>query len=336
MKFSAYLMENFDHNHQKIHWRLTIIFSLSILLIIFIYSGLILASHKVGKRKFQENVNLQLPPPPQFPTQTNIVINESFRQYEKRTQDDLFIFNFVIWSAGSVIGYFLTGYLLLPAQKKSREQLEFIGNASHELKTPITTIKTELKVIKTEKTGKHLQSSLAIIKNETDNLQNLVNNLLAFNSAETQSHSIEFNLENLVKDKARKYQRIYQTKELQFNLNCPIDYQLTSDPQKVEQILDLLLDNAGKYSTAKTSIKIVIEKKKTRTQIQIINLGIGIPLKDQEKIFNRFYRLTDSQVQKEAGSGLGLAIAKKLSQEIGAQLVLLDGSPTNTIFSLLI
>lgn len=336
MKFSDYLIPEFDQNHQKIHWRLTIIFSLSILLIIFIYSSLLLASHNAGKRKFQENVNLQLPPPPQFLNQTSIIINESFRQYEKRTKEDLLIFNFVIWSAGSIIGYFLTGYLLLPAQKKSREQVEFIGNASHELKTPITTIKTELKVIETEKTGKHLQSSLTVIKKETDNLQNLVNNLLAFNSAATQPRLIEFDLETLVKGKARKYQKIYQAKELHFNLSCPIDYHLISDPQKVEQILDLLLDNAGKYSTAKTQIKIVIEKKKAHTQIQIINLGIGIPLKDQDKIFNRFYRLTDSQVQKETGSGLGLAIAKKLSQEIGAQLVLIDGSPTNTIFSLLI
>lgn len=117
MKFTHYLTQNFDQNHQKIHWRLTIIFSFSILLIIFIYSGLILASHSAGKRRFQENFNLRLPPPPQVFIQTNTVIDESFRQYEKRTKEDLLIFNFVIWSAGSILGYFFTGYLLLPAQK---------------------------------------------------------------------------------------------------------------------------------------------------------------------------------------------------------------------------
>ncbi|NCC71448.1 ATP-binding protein [bacterium] len=122
--------------------------------------------------------------------------------------------------------------------------------------------------------------------------------------------------------------------------NCISRYQKLSNQfirNNIDQLnIDLLLDNAGKYSTTKTQIKIIIEKKKTHTQIQIINIGIGIPPKDQDKVFNRFYRLTDSQVQKETGSGLGLAIAKKLSQEIGAQLVLLDGSPTNTTFSLLI
>lgn len=336
MKFADYLTQNFDQNHQKIHWRLTVIFSLSILLIIFIYSGLILASHNAGKRKFQENVNLQLPPPPQVFVQTKNIINESFRQYEQRTKNDLLIFDFIIWSAGSVIGYFLTGYLLLPAQKKSREQLEFIGNASHELKTPITTIKTELKVIEAEKTSKNLQSSLKVIQDETDNLQNLVANLLAFNSAQTPSQLIKFNLETLIKGKARKYQKIYQNKKLQFNLNCPLDYQLTSDSQKIGQILELLLDNAGKYATINTQIKISVEQKKDKVQIQITNTGLGIDKENQSKIFNRFYRVTDTQVQKETGSGLGLAIAKELSQEINAQLTLTDGSPTQTTFNLLI
>ena len=237
------------------------------------------------------------------------------------------------WQHSRLFFYWL---LAAASAKKSREQLQFIANASHELKTPITTIKTELKVIEMKKINKNLQDNFTVIQSESDNLQNLVNNLLAFNSAQTQPQVVQFNLENLIKGKTRQYQKIYQLKQLQFNLNCPFDYQLTSDPQKVGQILELLLDNAGKYATAKTQVQINVAQKKDKTQIQITNIGLGIVKEDQSKIFDRFYRVTDAQVQKENGSGLGLAIAQELSQEISAQLVLIDGSPANTTFSLLI
>ena len=331
---------HFDKNHQHLHFRLTLIFSLAMLIIICIYSGLLTASHLAGKRKFQENINLHLPPPPTAPapdndnSNTQTIINDGFRAYEKRTQNDILYFDLLIWSIASLSGYFLTGYLLLPAQKKAREQMEFIGNASHELKTPITTIKTELTLMEKNKLSHQLQENLQTIHTEANTLQNLVNNLLAFNSAQDSLHLTPFDLRQLLQEKVNQYQKIYAHKKLTFSIDCPVKSIVHSDHQKIAQIVSLLLDNAGKYATKDTAIKVKVSQNNRHQQIQIINQGLGISAAEEKKIFDRFYRITDARVQKETGSGLGLAIARQLAQELGGQLTLSDGSPAHTTFSL--
>lgn len=331
----------FDQNHRKLHWRLTLIFSVVILVIIAIYSGMIIASHNYGRKDFETDVNRQLPPmcvttgAPTAP-QPNIIIAQNFQKFENRTTRNLWLFDLLVWAFGSIIGYYLTGYLLRPSQKKTNEQLEFIGNASHELKTPIATIKTELVLLKNEKIDKKIANSLKVINDENNNLQNLVANLLAFNSSTSQNNLLTFNVSELINSKAAKYQKLNHKKNLAFIVTCPANLEIKSDPQKYAQILDLLMDNAGKYANAESEIKIIVTQKNSQLSLKITNQGLGIKDEDKERIFNRFYRVTDQKVQSQTGSGLGLSIAKQLAHDLHGELSLTDGNPEHTTFCFII
>lgn len=328
-----FFLPQFDKSYRQVHCRLTLIFSLAILILILIYTSLITVSHNMGRRRFQDNITAQLPPPPQIPENTTLIINKNFRTFEENTKKNLWAFNLLIWMSGSILGYFLTGYLLAPAQEKTREQAEFISNASHELKTPITTIKAELSLLKQEKNKQTIKNSLKVISDENNNLQNLINNLLAFNSSNNQTLD-EFSLNELVNGLATKFQKNWHNKKLQFVVTCPANLIILNNQNKISEILNLLLDNAGKYATTNTKVKIIAKQEKRSYQIQICNTGIGISKNEQEKIFNRFYRITDRRVQAQTGSGLGLSIAKKLTAEINGELTLISGLPEKTIFQL--
>ncbi|MDO5561398.1 MAG: HAMP domain-containing sensor histidine kinase [bacterium] len=331
--WDKFLSPQFDDNYRQVHRRLTLIFSLAILILIFIYTGLVTVSHNMGKQRFQDGINAQLPPPPQIPDNTTSIINKNFRTFEENTKKNLWAFNLLVWLSGSILGYFLTGYLLAPAQEKTREQAEFISNASHELKTPVATIKAELSLLKQEKNKQTIKDSLKVISDENNNLQNLINNLLAFNSSNNQTLN-EFNLNELVNGLATKFQKNWHSKKLQFVVTCPANLIILNNQNKISEILNLLLDNAGKYATTNTKVEIIVKQEKKYYQIQICNTGIGISENEQEKIFNRFYRITDRQVQAQTGSGLGLSIAKKLTAEINGELILVSGLPEKTIFQL--
>ena len=332
-KLNQLLKPNFDPNYRLVHHRLTLIFSLAILILIFVYTSLITFSHNAGRQRFQDNINSQLPPPPQIPADTTTIINTNFHTFEENTKKNLWIFNFLVWTGGSILGYFFTGYLLMPAQKKTLEQAEFISNASHELKTPIATIKTELSLLKQEKIPATIKESIDVINEENNSLQNLVNNLLAFNSSANLSVAT-FDLNELLTGLATKFQKSWRQKKLQFLVTCPKDLEVCSNQNQISEILNLLLDNAGKYSTPETQIQIVTTAEKKIVQIQVINNGIGISEENQSKIFDRFYRVTDRRVQAQSGSGLGLGIAKKLAEEIKGQLTLVSGLNEKTIFQL--
>jgi signal transduction histidine kinase len=365
-------MSEIKLSYQRLHWRLTTVFSVCFLVIILIYMGMITLSQSIAKFGFEQEINERLEGmtvegskkisnffywsqpgrqcepgdqaaapsvvlkmrgdnvPHRLPAP--MIVQTSFAQYAKHTWIHLWIFSFFVWLFGSLVGYFLTGWLIRPARQAAQDQEIFLANASHELKTPITTIKTELALLGTQKLETRVKDSWRVVGLENQTLQNLVDKLLL---ATTKQQTIKepTDVNNLIQERLQVHQKNYLKQHLTFQLSGKA-VTLTTDPYKLAQILDLLLDNAGKYSSPRTTVKVKVALEGKQALIKIINQGLGIVAEDQEKIFRRFYRVTSKEVQLQPGSGLGLAIAREQTGELGGSLTLVTGKATATCFQI--
>lgn len=243
----------------------------------------------------------------------------------------------IIISIISGIGiYYLIGFILKPAKKFAQEQEDFIANASHELKTPLATVKTEIASLDDEKSLSHdARESLDVIESEVNTMSDLVKNLLALSTISHQQKIEKINLSDLLRERAHKYHRLAEKKKLHVVLGKTLPVVVKTDRQKLLQILDILWDNAQKYSYPDTTVEFNLSEKLNRLYLTITNQGVGVNEADQAQIFQRFYRATNQEVSSRSGSGLGLAIAKKLADDLQLSLVLIDGRPQKTTFALI-
>lgn len=207
--------------------------------------------------------------------------------------------------------------LMNKIEETIEKQQQFIGNASHELKTPLTVIESYAKLLQRRGTENEnvTKESINAIVNETENMKKLIEQMLGL--AQT-TENVKMNwqpvsltklLQSIQKQMLQAYNRevIVQGDEVTF----------ITDEDKLKQLLFIFLDNARKYSdevievtvTLKDNVKIVIQDK-----------GIGIPEEDIPYLFDRFYRVNKDRNRKTGGTGLGLSIAYQLAKLLNAEI----------------
>jgi PAS domain S-box-containing protein len=202
-----------------------------------------------------------------------------------------------------------------------RLKSEFVATVSHELRTPMTSIKGYVEILLMGAAGNlNEQQShfLDIVKENTERLSNLVNDLLDVSRIE--AGKIELSLcpldvielvEKAVSDITGRSSR--EGKTMSIEVHTPqVVPRVLGDQERVRQIMDNLLENAYAYTPAEGSITINILKAEPGVQIDIIDTGIGILPKDQPRIFERFYRGEAPLVLSTSGTGLGLSIVERL------------------------
>ena len=206
---------------------------------------------------------------------------------------------------------------------------DFISNISHELRTPLTSIKGYVEILLMEASGKvneQQKSFLNTIQNNTARLTNLVDEILDVNKISSKNIVIEnttFNVIELIRKVVSEKQS--KTSEKQKRLVFKIHEngfipQLVADPVRVEQIINNILNNAIDYSQDNDEIVIVVSSENQIVKIEIKDNGIGIPIEEQEFVFDRFYRGTNAIQINTAGAGLGLSIAKTLVEMQGGKI----------------
>lgn len=360
------MSNNTIDDYQQLQYRLSIIFSLSLLGVIIIYSGLLLFSNQIFWRDFQRSINEHFPTDnssqavrdygfyPQSTPWNNhalvafwwrsdpnkseqesvaMVVQANSLKFSRSSRQLLLAFNLLVWLIGSIVGFYFIGWLLMPAKKAYKEQRDFLANASHELKTPITTIKTELSYCRQAKLSASVKESLAVIEGENNYLANTVEKLL-LNNDQRQIIVEEIELISLVKQLVTTMQKNYRQQHLKFKLIADKEIQLISDLSILKECLVLLLDNACKYADPNSQVILKIITQDKNLIIEVINQGIGIKKSDEKAIFQRFYRVADGRVSSQVGSGLGLAIARDFAKLLGGKLFLASGEPANTSFVL--
>lgn len=200
-------------------------------------------------------------------------------------------------------------------QANFKKQEEFVANASHELKTPLTIIESYADLVK--RRGKQrpevIDESIESIHSEAVRMREMIEQLLllAKHDEKWNIDKKNINITELVKDSAKVFQNAYQ-RTVEFESEGEIF--ATTDPHKLKQLLYIFLDNAKKYSEEKISI--YIEQNGEKPCIRITDRGIGIPQNDLPKIFDRFYRVDKARTRKQGGSGLGLSMAKEIAEAL--------------------
>lgn len=194
---------------------------------------------------------------------------------------------------------------------------EFIADVSHELKTPLTSVLGYAETLANSDYDPELQEKfLSVITSETIRMTKLVNDLLMlskYDNAETKWEKTEFDLGDLVK-KCQENLQIEANKKKQ-KLECFVTSNVPpvyADKDGIERVVLNILSNSIKYTDDGGNIKIYVGFVYNDAYIKIIDNGIGIPQKDLERIFDRFYRVDKARTRKMGGTGLGLSIAKEV------------------------
>lgn len=203
--------------------------------------------------------------------------------------------------------------LMEEVKESEKRKDEFIGIASHELKTPLTSIKgyLDLLYIMEDKQPNHQCVQKAL--ESTHKLMKLIKDLLdvsKIQSGQLKLNIIEFSIDELIDETISSFQMLSPVHEIikEGNLN---DLMISGDRQKIEQVLINLLSNAVKYSQAETKVIVSSKKSDAELIIKVRDYGIGIPEDEISEIFERFYRTKDSSVHI-AGLGLGLYICRDI------------------------
>lgn len=198
---------------------------------------------------------------------------------------------------------------------------DFAANVSHELKTPLTTIKGFIETLQemlVKKDTKECESFLNIIEKNVNRMVELVDDLLALSRLERlQGTDILFenhHLSTLIQGALNSCHAGIKAKNIIVSIDCPEDLDAMVDPILMEQAIINLVDNAVKYSSENKSIAITVTKDDSFINIVVKDNGSGMEKEHLSKIFNRFYRADKSRSRNDGGTGLGLAIVKHIVQ----------------------
>ncbi len=233
----------------------------------------------------------------------------------------LFIFIIIAGAALLLIFFIsviLANWTIKPVAKAWTQQKEFIANASHELKTPLTVISTNTDVVLSnpEDTVENQAKWLNYIKNETFRMSKLVNNLLCiakYDANRIDTIYSKVDLSDIVSGICLQYEPLAFENRKTLITDIDDNLQVLGDEDKLKQVVNILMDNALKYSTDNGTIKISLKKvKQSSVCMTVSNSSENIDKEHLDKLFDRFYRVDSSRNRKTGGSGLGLNIAKTI------------------------
>jgi len=229
-----------------------------------------------------------------------------------------------------IIAILLGGSLLLwqawRNQRDASQKTSFVSNVSHELKTPLTTIRMYAELLgegRISDQQKQLRYLQTIIK-ESQRLTRLVNNVLDFSRLEQGRRRYQqdrLDLKQLLAELLASQQPRLREAGIALELDLPsAPCFLRSDRDALEQIILNLLDNGIKYAAAGKKLQLQLRCEQDRLKLRLRDWGPGIPSAHKQRIFDKFHRVDNSLTTRQQGSGLGLSIARQLAEGLGGQL----------------
>ena len=267
-----------------------------------------------------------------------------FSLYDKiySDQDTLSKKTLMLLGEGSVFFIILIigVFIILRACKREREltlqQENFVLSVTHELKTPIASVKLFLQTLQKrelpdDKKIEIYQRSLA----EINRLDGLVNNILLARSIENENYFLnkqEVNLKSFIEERIALLENsILKSHKIELYLE---EVTIAIDPLGFESILINLIENTKKYSESNSTIKIHLSQKTEGALFQITDEGIGIPKEKRELVFSKFYREENEMTRKSKGTGLGLYITKFLVEQHNGRIELKGNKPQGLIVAI--
>lgn len=214
-------------------------------------------------------------------------------------------------------GAVLVLYDITELKKLEIVRKDFVANISHELKTPITSIKgfAETLLDGAMEEEKSLQEFLTIIYEESEKLQFLIEDLLTLSKLEQDSFRLNITrlpMKNVIEEIQPIIQFKADEKEIDFLIEAEKFPQIRADEQKIKQVLMNLLTNAINYTRNRGKVTLKITENEENVIVEVTDTGIGIEKQYLPRIFERFYRVDKDRSRNTGGTGLGLAIVKHI------------------------
>lgn len=221
------------------------------------------------------------------------------------------LFGLLILALTILFIYYLSGFAMKPTIESYQKQKRFITNAGHELKTPLSVISANAEILEMEiGDNEWIQS----IENQVTKLNQLTKNLILLSRMEENDFEVtvnNFNLSEALKDVINSFNPIIESKQFKLNTDIEENLILSGNEELIRQMFSLLIDNALKYSSEK-NIEIKLTKENKNIVYAITNEANNIEEGNQDKLFERFYRLDTSRNTELGGSGIGLSIVKTI------------------------
>ncbi|MEC5425328.1 ATP-binding protein [Virgibacillus sp. C22-A2] len=209
-------------------------------------------------------------------------------------------------------------------ERLKNERNEFLASISHELRTPLTYLKGYADIIsRGDISDNERNEYIEIIREETEQLAVLVKNL--FELAKMDQNKFTINKEDVVFGKlihaiTERIRPVLEEKNITFSVRCPSHIIVHIDPERIQQVLFNILDNAKKHTFQGKQILLEVSQNKREIITIISDEGEGIPEEDLPYIFERLYRVEKSRSRLSGGTGLGLTIAKEIVESHGGTI----------------
>ncbi|HJB83511.1 MAG TPA: HAMP domain-containing protein [Candidatus Mediterraneibacter intestinavium] len=241
------------------------------------------------------------------------------------------------------MGYLSASLNYMAVQLKDMDdyQKKIVANVSHDFRSPLTSIKGYVEAMTDGTIPPELhQKYLKIILFETERLTDLTTDLLTLNEFDTKElllDKAEFDIQETIKNTAASFEGSCTPKHITIELLLlPGTVTVFADRRKIQQVLYNLIDNAIKFSENDSSITVEVVEKNEKVFVSVKDHGIGIPRKELNKIWERFYKSDLSRGKDKKGTGLGLSIVKEVIQahDEHINVISTEGVGTEFIFSL--
>lgn len=226
--------------------------------------------------------------------------------------------NPMIENKSEITGHIIVLEDITPLKNLEKMRRDFVANVSHELKTPITTIKGFVETIQeNEITDQNtLNRFYNIISEESDRLSRLVSDILVLSQLE---NSVGIKKEQQLLNVQNEVHQIFdllgmgaRAKGIELLFSGDKQAEIFFKPDEFRQMMINLVDNGIKYSEADKKIEVIVRETEDKIEIVVKDDGFGIPSQDIDRIFERFYRVDKSRSKEKGGTGLGLAIVKHI------------------------
>ena len=271
-----------------------------------------------------------------------VIVLSSMLNLEKQIHEQRLRFLLIDIAAILLLGIFswlFTGWLLRPIVENQKKQALFVASASHELRTPLAVILSAAECCKNAPPEKK-DHFIKTIYQEGLRVSSLVSDMLALSQSDNHCFPIRTTLtelDTLLMNSYEAFAPLAQENSISLSIELPEDAlpQCNADPERISQVISILLHNAISYTPEHGRIVLSLTMHRDKFYITVTDSGIGIPDEDKKKIFDRFYRADKSRSTKDH-FGLGLSIAYEIVKAHGGNIIVSDADGGGSCFTVVL
>lgn len=240
-----------------------------------------------------------------------------------------------------LINLFFSWWALKPVDRAWRQQTQFVADASHELKTPLTVILANMAILRSHPDSTVTEQSQWVesTQTEAERMQVLVNDMLemarpenaAAAAAEATFEEIDFS--DVVESEVLQFESVAFDRGVMLESQLEPEITLEGDAPRLQRMVSTLIDNACKYANDGGQVDVKLSAEAGEIQLSVHNTGPEIPEDDLPYVFDRFYRADKARTSGAGGFGLGLAIAREIAREHGGDIVATSSADEGTTFT---